>query len=135
MSKVRITIITLSVLAIVATAIFMVFPSSSTAKADPGVVACQDMADRQASGKKSSGNMTEEAYHQARAPFENSTHSDIKTAGLNFVDSVWESQKALNTDDTDIATSFGILTKIEARYASLQIACGNHGVTLKSLTT
>lgn len=108
--------------------------SPAAAKTDPGIVACQQMAERQTKGTQS-GTMTEAGYVKALEPYEASAHADLKTAGVNFVTAAWESQKALESDETPLATSFGILSKIHTTYAMLQTACANHGVTLKPLAT
>lgn len=100
-------------------------------KVDSGVVACQQIAENSGKAKSQSGNaMTQEQRIARRTPFENSNDPELFAAGTNFVDAVWEAQQALNNDDVDLASSFGIITKLEVRYGVLQLACKKHGVEL-----
>lgn len=110
---------------------------ATAAKTDSGVRACEQMADRINAGQKASGGeMTEQSYVKTLEPYEASNHEDLKLAGVNFVNAVWDAQQALKTieqDENQLATSMGIITKINATYANLQIACSRHGVALASL--
>lgn len=99
---------------------------------DPGVSACQEMKANAESGKKSSGaKMTETQYKAKRAPFEKSSYNDLKTAGTNLVDTVYQMDQ--KGDDADLAETMVMLTALQSQYTALQTACGAHGVSLPNL--
>jgi hypothetical protein len=124
----------LAALIIVALIGVVFLSNSSSASADSGVTACSQMAERQKAGTKStSKTMDEASYHKARQPFEDTKFVDLKTAGTDFVDAVYDGQKALAADDTPLQSSMGVITKVSLKYSSLQLACSNHGVQLADL--
>lgn len=102
----------------------------SSASNDSGVSACQQMASNKAAAKKSSGPMTVEQRDQKKAVFENSHYADLKVAGANVVDTVYAMD---NAADDSIAASYEFMTKIEAQWGNLQVACLNHGVKIPGL--
>jgi hypothetical protein len=106
---------------------------ASVAK-DSGVSACEKMAE---SVGKNDGNdepWTEADYHAARMPFESSKHADLKVAGQNVVDAVYELEKS-STDDENLAGALIAFNTVQTRWAGLQTACAAHGVDLPALPT
>lgn len=95
----------------------------AAASTDSGLQACKDIVAR-SEGKTPAPT--------TRAAFEKSNYADLIAAGTNFVDAVQEGKTRVN-DDSGLQTDFGVLTKVHATYASLQIACGAHGVKLPNL--
>lgn len=132
MSFKKFLIIDLIVLLLLAAGVVFFIAAKSSAAADTGVTSCTQMAERQKAGTKSTGKMDDASYHKVRAPFESSKYADLKTAGTEFVDAVYAGQKALE-DDTPLQSSMGVITELSTKYASLQLACRNHGVKLSDL--
>lgn len=109
-----------------------VFGMPGKAQQDSGITACQEIKANAESGKKSSGaKMTEEQYKAKRAPFENSEFADLKVAGTNLVDSIYQMDQ--KKDDGNLTNALVTLHTIQNQYAALQTACANHGVDLPNL--
>lgn len=106
---------------------------SYSASSDSGVAACKTMAEN-AKKPKSDNNKTwtEDDYHKARKPFEDSRYTDIKVAGTNLVDTIYAMDKK-SKDDTDLGGAMAMLTTINQQWSALQVACGNSGVELPGL--
>jgi hypothetical protein len=115
------------VIAIAAGALFFMSDSST----DSGITACQEMKKNAESGKKSSGKMTDAQRKEKREPFENSQYPDIRVAGTNLVDSVYEMDQKKDSDN--LGDALATLTTIRTQYAALQTACSAHGVDLPNL--
>jgi hypothetical protein len=106
---------------------------------DSGVAACKTMASnmKKTDNIKSDGPMTASKYHQIRKPFEKSKHSDVRVAGTNIVDTIYNGSKDLQTDSGDpgksLGKAFALMGTLQAQWGQLQTACGNHGVTVPAL--
>lgn len=100
---------------------------------DSGITACQEMKKNAESGKKStsSGKMTDAQRKEKRAPFENSQYADIRVAGTNLVDSLYQMDQKKDADN--LGDALVTLTTIRTQYAALQTACSAHGVELPNL--
>jgi len=79
---------------------------------------------------------TEDDYHKARKPFENSKYPDLKVAGTNIVDSIYKmDQDSLkSSDDPSLSDSLGMLSTINTQWSALQVACAKAGVDLPGLS-
>lgn len=106
---------------------------SASGSTDSGVAACKRMAENVG---KSNKNETwgEPEYHAARMPFESSSHADIKVAGTNIVDTIWQMEKQ-SKDEENLGGALVTLTTVQTQWAALQTACANHGVTVPPLPT
>jgi hypothetical protein len=103
---------------------------------DSGVSACEKMAEN--AGKKNvkggGGKWGEPEYRAARMPFESSEHADIKVAGGNMVDTIYNLEKQGDNED-DLGGALVTLSTIQTQWAALQTACANHGVDVPALPT
>lgn len=115
---------------ILAAAAIAFTPGHFTAK-DTGVTACKTMADNMAKKKTNTKKMTEASYRKARAPFENSKFADIKVAGQNILDTVYQADT--QPDPDNIGGAMILLGSLQAQWGQLQTACANHGVTVGPL--
>lgn len=107
--------------------------SAVQAAPDSGVMECHLMATRAADGNKSSETMTESAYKEALAPFQNSAHADLKEHGTKFVEVVYKAQGVMADDNASLEDTMGALMAIKISFTGLQTACKNHGVPLPNL--
>jgi hypothetical protein len=122
----------ISILAILAcvSAIIVISLNQSPSAKDSGVTACQQMASTKTATKSSNAPMTVEQRDQKKAVFQNSHYADLQVAGANVVDTVYAMD---NAADDSIAASYEFMTKIEAQWGNLQVACLNHGVRIPGL--
>jgi hypothetical protein len=100
---------------------------------DSGISACKRMAENVGKDDGDDTPWTEADYFAARAPFESSKHADIKVAGTNIVDAVYELEKAADPNNDDLGSAMVALNTVQTRWAGLQTACANHGVTVPAL--
>lgn len=110
---------------------------ASAVTADSGVAACKAMANNMTKSKDTSNTkMTKAKYNEARKPFEKSRHSDIKVAGTNLLATIYKADQ-MPQDDTDLGKQFGdamvLMSAVQTNWSALQVACGNHGVTVPAL--
>jgi hypothetical protein len=99
---------------------------------DSGVSACKTMADNMAKKQTaSSKKMTEASYKKIRAPFENSKYADIKVAGMNIVDTIYQADT--QPDPDNIGGAMILMGTLQGQWGQLQTACMNHGVTVPAL--
>jgi hypothetical protein len=108
--------------------------TAGTSSTDSGVSACQKMADNVGKNNGDNKPMTEGDYRIAKFPFENSKYADIKVAGVNMVDTIYNLEKQSQGDE-DLGGSMVTLTMVTTQWGLLQTACANHGVTVPSLPT
>lgn len=100
-------------------------------KKDSGVTACKTLSDNMAKKSSSDKPMTEADYHRIRAPFENSSHADIKVAGMNIVDTVYQAQTL--KDPNNIGAALILMNSLQGQWSQLQVACNKQGVDLPQL--
>lgn len=117
-------------------AIFNALDDSKFSNKDSGVSACEKMAEN--AGKKDvkgdDGPWGEPEYRAARLPFESSKHADIKVAGGNMVDTIYNLEKQSQNED-DLGGAIVTLSMIQTQWTALQTACANHGVDVPALPT
>lgn len=99
---------------------------------DPGIGACEQMAANAKAEQKhnSYAKMTDAQRVEKRTPFANSKYADIKVAGTNLVDTLYELDQKENAD---LGDALVIMATVRTQYAALQTACGAHGVELANL--
>lgn len=104
-----------------------------SAKADPGVQACQKLADNINHPKDSSkGSWTEDDYHKNRKPFEDTKYDDLKAAGTTIVDTIYGMSKHDDSNDT-FNDSLNTISTIHTQWSALQLACAKAGVDVPAL--
>jgi hypothetical protein len=109
------------------------------AATDSGVQACSNMvknANKPDSGSSSA--MTQADFDKAVKPFKESRYADIKTAGVNLVTTIYNMDKASQTDtddSADLSGAMGGLMQVTTYYAQLQTACSAHGVDIPPLNS
>jgi hypothetical protein len=134
MSNRRILIVGIVLALIIATIFFVpaVFGSDKSS-VDSGIAACQTIqSNMDERAKKGDGKMSEVEYERTRAPFNSSKHTDIRDAGIGLVDTLYQLSK-MDVDSMDLAEAMGMLITVKTKWTGLQVACGNHGVSLPSL--
>lgn len=130
-------IIGIVVLAVMAAAIWIVVGPKVYDKAglDSGVNACKMISEgkdakgqpTKAAAAEDSDVMTAEQYKDLRGIFNGSRHDDIKTAGLAFVDLMWQIQGA---GDGAIL----LVGQMVTTYGALSGACASHGYVIPTLS-
>lgn len=100
---------------------------------DSGVAACEQMAANVNDNAKPVSNvkMTEVQYQEKLAPFQNSKYSDIKVAGTNIMETVYQADQ--QRDSLDFGGALALQATLQTQWTQLQVACGTHGVTIPSL--
>lgn len=107
---------------------------SDSVSTDSGVSACKKMAENVGKNDGENEVWGEAEYQAARMPFESSKHADIKVAGSNIVDTIWQMEKQSRSEQ-DLGGALVTLTTVQTQWAALQTACANHGVTVPPLPT
>jgi hypothetical protein len=101
-------------------------------KKDSGVTACKTISENMAKKKTGSDKpMTEAEYKRLREPFENSSHADIKVAGLNILDTIYQADT--QPDPKNIGGALILMGTLQGQWGQLQTACSNQGVDVPQL--
>lgn len=101
---------------------------------DSGVGACESIIQNVGSNTNGGGeSMTESDYFEARAPFENSKHDDIRIAGIGLIETIYKMDT--DHDFNDTKATLMITSKLNEDWREFQSACENHGVKIPSLLT
>jgi hypothetical protein len=99
-------------------------------KQDSGITACKMISENMA--KKESSNdplETEADYNRIIKPFEQSSHADIKVAGMNLVNTIYKA----DTKTKDLGSAMVLMNTIQNQWSALQVACGKQGVDVPQL--
>lgn len=131
----RVWVTLVSIFAIVLTAGYVMEMVSHTNKSDSGVTACQGIADKAAhptpkASSTKNNPMTEDQYKKNLEPYENSKYADIKVAGINVINTVYDMSRDTGAD---YSTNMANLYTLRDHWAALQRACSNHGVTIPGI--
>jgi hypothetical protein len=104
-------------------------------KEDSGVKACKTIVDsmKKTDDIKSDGPMTEAKYHQIRKPFEESSHADIRVAGENIIDTIYQAQT--QDDPQNLGGALILMGTLQGQWGQLQTACSKQGVDVPQLPT
>jgi len=99
---------------------------------DPGVVACQEMTENIEKGNPSTVQIkaTDTDYEKARKPYAESKYQDLRDAGVNFVESVKQLDRAVDKDD---GSALEPLIESKKYHDELRIACAQHGAYVPRL--
>jgi hypothetical protein len=114
---------------------FTVFvPVAKSIAKDSGVSACETMQKNVEDNVKStSGKMTLEQRDKARKPFQDSRYPDLRVAGTNLVDSLYDVDQKI--DSADLGQTMAMAALIRSDFTTLQTACSAHGVNVPALPT
>lgn len=107
-------------------------------EADPGVVACQGMADNLNSGDTKddvSTPMTEASYIKAKKIWQHSKYAELRVVGVNVVTTIFQLDVASSksTDDTDVGEVMRLLRTLRDQWVALQNVCAQHRVDIPAL--
>ncbi|MFB9449762.1 hypothetical protein Dvina_01445 [Dactylosporangium vinaceum] len=119
-------------------------PAASVFK-DSGVAACEQIRDSAAASKASpepspkatkSAAESLKAYQAFRKQFADSRYDDLRTAGTEVLDLIFQLSDSGkdSTSDGDAGLAFVAAGQLVQKWATLAGACGNHGVTIPKLT-
>ncbi|MEV6932612.1 hypothetical protein AB0M46_50105 [Dactylosporangium sp. NPDC051485] len=108
---------------------------------DPGVAACEQIRDnaaaarsRPSSAPASSSQDGLKAYQALRKQFADSRYGDLRTAGTEVLDLLFQFSGADSAKDDNAGLALVAAGQLVQQWATLAGACGNHGVTIPKLT-
>lgn len=118
----------------IATGVAIAVSPSNFVKEDSGVTACKTISKNMVEKKSSDSKpMTEADYNRIREPFENSKYTDIKVAGTNIVDTVYQADT--QPDPNNIGGAIILMGTLQGQWGQLQVACSKRGVDVPQLPT
>jgi flagellar basal body rod protein FlgC len=119
----------------IATGVAIAVAPNHFVKTDSGVAACKTISENMANSQSTKNNkkMTEASYKKARAPFENSSHADIKVAGMNIIDTIYQADTMKDPDN--IGAAMILMNSLQSQWSDLQVACSKQGVDVPKLPT
>ena len=93
---------------------------------DSGVLACQEMSANIEKGKSSTvqTKASDSDYEKVRKPYADSKYDDLRDAGIKFVDSVKQLDRAVDKND---GSALEPLIATKRYHDELRTACANHG--------
>jgi hypothetical protein len=125
-----------SIIAILLGVVVVIALRASQTSVDSGVSACKSMSSSVKSGDTSDDSntpMTEASYKKARKVWEQSKFAELRTAGTTIVDDIYKLDQQSSGDDATLGDAMTTLIVLRTDWASLQAACGKHGVVLPGL--
>jgi len=91
---------------------------------DSGLAFCETLRDKvntdESIDSNADGTLSRSEYDSIRHDLADSRYSDIRTAGVRWIDDIWEYVRT--------GGSYTLIAAIDSSYRSLRTACGNHGV-------
>jgi len=91
---------------------------------DKGLAFCEKLRDTvntdESIDENADGTLSRSEYDRIRHDLSRSRYSDIRTAGVRWIDDIWDYVRG--------GGGYSQIAEIDSSYRSLRTACGNHGV-------